>query len=233
MIPSKNEIRREYYLNTKIKINNSKNDGIILKLLPQYYTKIVRLQKELHDHFNNVLACRSGCSFCCYLNVELCPQEVFLIWEYMHHNFDSSKIKGIKFQVYKNSENIKGVSTNKRLQINIKCPFLNEDNSCSIYEVRPFNCRNFHSISVDLCKYSFDNPNDMNSPISYDQRVKEILEYATNCFYLAHKETGFDQRVYNLSLSLLEMFENNKNKKRWKKKKNAFSKNALGLIEIT
>lgn len=95
-------------------------------------------------------SCKKGCSGkCCDLIVECTPIEAELIRRYIRRNFSKEDIERIqmynkenikhmpKYMELKNNEELKNTYYSK----NIKCMFLNMNNECSIYDVRPFTCR--------------------------------------------------------------------------------------------
>jgi Fe-S-cluster containining protein len=84
----------------------------------------IRLHKEVDKFVSDIsnLKCRKGCANCCLQDVAVSKGETELIWKYLKkHKREIPKFDGKK------------------------CGFLNEDKSCSIYEVRPATCRNFIS----------------------------------------------------------------------------------------
>lgn len=72
--------------------------------------------------------CKRGCSWCCYIPVDVSAIEVQYIFE--KTGIDANELRGVQ----------------PRQKIdNSPCPFL-KNNECSIYESRPFHCRVFATL---------------------------------------------------------------------------------------
>ncbi|MDP1958995.1 YkgJ family cysteine cluster protein [Hydrogenophaga sp.] len=88
--------------------------------------KIYNLMSDIGSVAEPYVACAKGCSSCCKMNVKISQFEANLIGEKTGLN-----VKQLSISKNHNSEEF----------IGIPCMFL-KDNSCSIYDVRPFVCRN-------------------------------------------------------------------------------------------
>ena len=97
------------------------------------------------------IACKNGCSWCCYKQVEVSPLEVFAITNYIENRHEKFEIDDLKFRLAELDKITNGLSPLSRLKETLPCAFL-VDNSCSIYEVRPLACRGGNSIDADLCR---------------------------------------------------------------------------------
>lgn len=84
---------------------------------------------------NNPISCKRGCSFCCYVPVEISKTEAMLIVEEM----DEEDVHYLKKQFGHEGfiHNWKRMKHTDR-----KCLFL-DNNECSIYDIRPLNCRTY------------------------------------------------------------------------------------------
>jgi Fe-S-cluster containining protein len=110
-------------------------------------TPLVKLERlynfmdELYSFVAKYTPCKKGCSHCCYTKVEISAIEA----EYIE------KSLGIKQNLHPIASTYFGTP----------CPFL-KDNSCSIYEYRPFVCRkhvvlfdNPKWCEIDICNLYF------------------------------------------------------------------------------
>ena len=103
----------------------SKNERAVLKL-----KKIYSYMDEFHEFVSTFTVCGKCCSHCCKIDVHITKLEAKFI--------ESESGQPARQDLVKRS------SGNMS-----DCPFLNIDGSCSIYAIRPFNCRTF---------YTLDNP---------------------------------------------------------------------------
>ena len=97
------------------------------------------------------IACKKGCSWCCYKQVGVSPLEVFLIAEHLKNKRIKISLEDIKSRLTALDQITNGLTSEARLSSQLPCAFLVED-SCSIYEVRPLACRGGNSIDADLCR---------------------------------------------------------------------------------
>lgn len=81
------------------------------------------------------VSCKSGCSFCCYQNVDITEDEAKLILMYC-------KDKGINIDWDKLVTQLPGHSNIKYQDR--RCVFLGEGDLCTIYEHRPHMCRKYY-----------------------------------------------------------------------------------------
>lgn len=121
--------------------------------------------KHLYDraekgtsHFAKYTSCKKGCSGCCHIYMDCTAIEAELIREYILKKFNekqiislNNKIKETIDQIPEYKEILEAIDKNDLINKygdkHLPCIFLSEDNSCLIYEVRPFNCRKLTSFS--------------------------------------------------------------------------------------
>ena len=97
------------------------------------------------------IACKKGCSWCCYKQVGVSPLEVFLIAEHLKNKRIKISLEDIKSRLTALDQITNGLPSEARLSAQLPCAFLVEE-ACSIYEVRPLACRGGNSINSDLCR---------------------------------------------------------------------------------
>ncbi len=100
-----------------------------------------RFEKDMQPYKKDAL-CKAGCSFCCthFGNVDIITLEGLRIMEYL---------RGLPRQMQKSLQ--KKIEKNKKERENQKtspCPFLKSDNTCLIYEIRPYSCRRLYSVKI-------------------------------------------------------------------------------------
>lgn len=96
------------------------------------------------------VACGKGCSYCCHQPVGLNVAEartIALHLPSLPDDIRKDSLKRLKRLVNVPPKKYGPTHHNKKYA----CPFLHEDGSCRIYEVRPLSCRRYTSISVETC----------------------------------------------------------------------------------
>ncbi|MEM1426134.1 MAG: YkgJ family cysteine cluster protein [Cyanobacteria bacterium P01_H01_bin.130] len=102
------------------------------------------------------IACRSGCSWCCYLHVPMSQPEVQVILRYLQHRMSASERERLQQRIEATARRLQTVKSSDRLGRRVPCAFLDlRDNRCSIHPVRPAACRDHHSTEVMACENSF------------------------------------------------------------------------------
>jgi Fe-S-cluster containining protein len=105
-------------------------------------------RQAMHSpEFAAQVQCRKGCAHCCYLPVDIYPQEAVLLRELARAvgiEIDEARLER---QATKNIDTWDELSPEDR-----RCVFLADDRSCSVYEHRPGPCRNYKVVSPpDQC----------------------------------------------------------------------------------
>ena len=88
--------------------------------------------------------CKRGCAHCCYIQVVASGREVDLIVDHIKENniiLDNEKMLRLEEQALIKDDRDYMLSTHR------KCVFLQDNNDCGIYPVRPFSCRNYFVFS--------------------------------------------------------------------------------------
>jgi Fe-S-cluster containining protein len=94
--------------------------------------------------------CKSGCSYCCYMLVEISDMEARAIAHYISVRGDRRLIQ----KIYETASMLQELN-GSRMEAKIPCAFLDDKGRCSIYRVRPLACRGFSSSDVQICKAGF------------------------------------------------------------------------------
>ena len=95
------------------------------------------------------LACEAGCNHCCRSPVSVIGPEAVLIAEYVRASFTAAQRSALQARI----EARKAVVGDDQ-ERNYLCP-LNVEGRCSVYVVRPLNCRKFHSFDEAACRRAF------------------------------------------------------------------------------
>jgi Fe-S-cluster containining protein len=168
-----------------------------------------------------VIACKSGCWYCCYYRVEARAEEVLQIAAYVSKTFSSSKLASLQQQVARHAESLSAMSHQEQLQANLKCPLL-ADGVCSVYELRPARCRTFHATDVNGCRQSWQEPENLAIPGTLIPELYQAGEAHLDGFRAAMTDAGYDSSVYELNAALSLALADNTPKRRFEKHKRAF-----------
>jgi len=106
------------------------------KRLKQIYERFERDVRE----FKKDAICKIGCTYCCTEvgNVDTITLEGAIIRERIK-SFSQSVKRHVKNKIAQNR-------LEKQEAKIARCPFLKEDETCMIYDIRPFSCRQLYSI---------------------------------------------------------------------------------------
>jgi Fe-S-cluster containining protein len=107
----------------------------------------VKLSNKEGEH---KVSCRQGCSFCCYLWVDITDDEALLLTKYAQENKIDIDYDRLEKQLVDNIEEFNKLPLQVR-----RCPFLDNNGSCKVYDVRPTSCRTLNVVSdPKLCDTS-------------------------------------------------------------------------------
>lgn len=173
------------------------------------------------DEALSTMACKKGCSYCCHNKVSVRAHEVLLAAEYVTRNFPTEQQAELTRVLAENSVRIRALTPAQHMQTNIRCAFL-LNGACSIYEVRPMKCRDYHATDVSRCIRAYEDPADLGIPDSY---VPEVFAAANACsrgFQRAVVEAGYDPRKYELNTAFEEALADTGCAERYHSKQLAF-----------
>lgn len=134
------------------------------KEIEEYTAEIDKVEKECDME----CVCCKGCAACCKQLIAITSTE-FVAMQVAIDNLPNNTRKSIKENVGEqckkliengitNSEINKYISDHEALQLkyfelDMKCPLLDENNACIIYDVRPFNCWTYRNYgSSKMCE---------------------------------------------------------------------------------
>jgi hypothetical protein len=104
---------------------------------------------------------------------------------------------------------------------NIECPLL-QNGRCTVYAVRPHTCRRHHSQDFAACQYTYDHPDDLESPAAHDRDLYRALTGAMQCNIDVYSDLGFDHTIYELGTALKEALTDPASWQRWRNHEQAF-----------
>jgi Fe-S-cluster containining protein len=147
------------------------------------------------------LACRAGCSWCCYFTVDVRAAEVFRILDFVEQSFTPEEKARVYAEVRTNSVALRKLGEGERVTRNVKCPFLNEGR-CTIYAARPQSCRNYHATNVAGCRQSYEEPEDLDIDPEFAPGVYQAGGAHVEAVSTAMRDAGYDVNAYELNCAL-------------------------------
>jgi len=94
------------------------------------------------------IKCRAGCSFCCHQNVDVTIPEAMLVALQLGDEADPRRTA-----ILAAADAFRDLDDDARIATGKPCPLL-VDHRCSVYNVRPINCRSFTSPDATNCHES-------------------------------------------------------------------------------
>ena len=147
------------------------------------------------------LACRAGCTWCCYFTVDVRAAEVFRILDFVEQSFTLEEKARVYAEVRVNSVAIRNLGEGERVTRNVKCPFLNEGR-CTIYAARPQTCRNYHATNAAGCRQSFEEPENLEIDPEFAPGVYQAGGAHVEAVSTAMCDAGYDAYAYELNCGL-------------------------------
>jgi Fe-S-cluster containining protein len=173
-------------------------------IVTNFYNRLSVLFKKEQEKENFPIACREGCSFCCRDNtVEVFLPEVLAIADFVNESFDEAHLEKVKNSLQQTVQKTKGSFGKGPYRVYRKCAFL-QKNRCSIYEMRPANCRQFHSFDIKWCENKYMYP-ATDIPVAVYPDFKQKLHAAIAGFEDAYIQAGFEMKRYELNQLLYEV----------------------------
>lgn len=109
------------------------------------------------DSFFSEIACGPNCPYCCSMQIRVTPPEAVLVGDYVLSTYSEDQKKELLKRIKHNLE----LTDGKPLDVKVEnwhqtpCIFL-ESGSCSLYPVRPFICRSWHSLDAGACLKAYE-----------------------------------------------------------------------------
>jgi hypothetical protein len=142
------------------------------------------------------LACAAGCNHCCRSPVGVVAAEAVLIAHFVARTFSAPDRLALEQRMSERKAALQDGDPRR----NYLCP-LNVAGKCSVYELRPFNCRMFHSFDEDACERRFSGDETQGSvPIDRLRRQYDNLIVASAD--VAFRSLKLDTRMLDLMAAL-------------------------------
>ena len=169
------------------------------EVMTTVYEHIQQAEDAFKSHFNEHqnVACGKGCSHCCHFPIQLMPQDL------------ESFVTALKEK--QSTEQLNDTLDALRHQQSLRqppffrapCAFLDENNSCTVYENRPLACRMFSSENANACKQSLQD----GSAISQSTIRYRIFQAATCSLQVLNQQQNRPDTQIDFTLGLISVLE--------------------------
>lgn len=160
-------------------IDMARSEGTLASLLDAHAVAVKVLEAESAGYFRHVsggealkaaLACAPGCTFCCYLYVEVTPLEAVALW----HALRDDRYAAQRQAIAAAAPRVVGLGPEPRRAARLPCPLL-ANGQCTAYETRPFACRGLYSTSAQACEAVLATPLGLPLPAIRSPAVPRAL----------------------------------------------------------
>ncbi len=169
---------------------------------------------EMASPLPRAIACRPGCGFCCYNQVELTPPEIMVIGHFIGTRFSHPQRQWLAANVKFRWSRQAGLS---KVQLAARrrehpCPLLVEDR-CMVYPVRPLTCRAMHAVDEQTCRTSLETGELI--PDQYYQEPHNLALAISRGLRTGAAQAGLQADTLGLVASLGEFFLREDTLARW------------------
>lgn len=155
------------------------------------------MDRELPAAFVKKPACQRGCSFCCYVHVDLTILELARAVRLAQERFTPEQLDALKSRAQVSAEGARGKTV---LSYPVQpCAFL-VDGECSVYDARPLACRAEHALDVEPCRQAYETGEDV--PGERDMGVSARASVMRAALEATLKTAGFASHSYELQQAL-------------------------------
>lgn len=149
-------------------------------------------------------ACAPGCSFCCYLPVDVLAPEAFRIAAHLQQTRSPGELAALVYRLGSHGQQAFGARP---------CVFLVEGR-CSIYEVRPMVCRGYNSLSRERCE-AFYHDASIDLRGTKDRVAGRLAEAMEDGVIAGLTALALDAQWYELPSAVLRALEATDGPTRW------------------
>ncbi len=131
--------------------DKAENAGKILMEGSAYADQIIT-QLEKSGDASSEIACKAGCPYCCSMQISITPPEAIVLGTHVVDNYNTAAKNELLKKIDHNIRLTYQKTQDEKVQNwqETPCIFLKEG-SCSVYAIRPFVCRSWHSLDVRQC----------------------------------------------------------------------------------
>jgi len=199
------KIYEEYKILNK-DIGNIKNKDDLRQVMTDVYKRVDDNIKDIFDNIGVKVSCSKGCSHCCHQIIGTSFPSLYMITPHVDENLLERANEFIE----------DGREFGKACVLTrTPCVFL-KDNSCSVYQDRPFPCRSYFSVKPAIdCMEHYINQKQVlqNSIPSLVVGYGQLMDSITDFVFDSH---GY-QRIYdkNMAIFILEYHKTDNFIEKW------------------
>lgn len=165
-------------------------------------------------------ACSKGCSYCCHMRAVVTAPEVLRIAAFIEETFSVEEREALARRVAATDEQGRGMSDEAWGTARVPCPLL-VANKCSVYSVRPLDCRAYNSRSVAACRNAFETYAEWDVPVDAEHQSSYKCVQAGLLYALAG--SGRPASLLELTAALHIVLEDPNAAVRWCAGENVFA----------
>jgi len=170
------------------------------------------------------IACKAGCSHCCYMRVVATVPEVIALADFVALNFSKAQFAAMRKRVM--NVKTRGLTDEQWGVAHHACPLL-VDGECSAYAARPLECRGYNSTDVRACRAAAKDYLEWEVPM--DAALMSTFKSAQAGLLQALTHFGHSPRLVELTAALRVIFRDECAIDRWLAGENPFAEAEIDL----
>jgi uncharacterized protein len=187
----------------------SRKSAAVLRLIRQVHGGMTAALDALPSKAQH--ACAPGCSFCCYLPVDVLAPEALHIATHLRQTRSPEELATLAYRLGTQGQHDFGAQP---------CVFL-ADGRCSIYEVRPMVCRGYNSLSRERCEAYYHDPSvDLKG--TKDRVAGRLAEAIEDGVVAGLEALGLDAQWYELPSAVVRALDMTDGPARWAQGESVF-----------
>ena len=171
------------------------------------------------------VACRSGCSSCCHVPVDVQAHEVLFAADHIMLHFPPVELESAIALLGAHRERVAAFAPGERDASRQPCALLLAD-ACSIYGGRPQPCRSHHTSDADVCVAHLTDPTIDITQV-YIPALRARMFAVMFGVDQAIESAGYDERSYDFGSALHEALSNSFCLVAWLRHQSAFPDSCL------
>ncbi|HYQ03151.1 MAG TPA: YkgJ family cysteine cluster protein [Polyangiaceae bacterium] len=171
------------------------------------------------------VACRKGCGWCCRgVKVEVTPPEAFAIAEYLTSKSEPERLPAVSNALQDEADEARSLSATDRWLERRACYFLEQaSGTCSIWQVRPLECRSHSSLDASACESAHTGWGD-GPAVPRSTSLEDLYGVARGALQAAGEDVALDMRSFELTNAVAVAFHVPRAAERWRAGERVFDR---------